>query len=192
MSSDTDPLRINIPSYLSEHTFRTYEPHIARGVSAFPQETQFTTVDFKDPSGRPLSGNTFAARFRDSITSLKRFKWETALVDVNKLWSISGQFAIAYASDGTVWFRNKGKKGRPTHLIQEAREKAQSLVLPVNEWSSWTPNEIEAVCLLIHTGKLSGPIILAGVVSPEDSTPYEQSLNVVFTYDPVNNKTIIT
>jgi hypothetical protein len=185
----------NIPSYLSEGQFRVYEPHITRGVSAFPAETKFTAEDFRGADGKPLSGNTFAARFRDAITSLKRFKWTPTTVDVDKLWQISGEFAIGFDADGAVWFRNRGKKGRPTHLTEEAKErKIQALVGAhiKTEWDAASTDEVKALCVLLHGGKVIGPILMNGPIFHTLVEEMEAYYNVAFVFDSANNKTIIT
>lgn len=186
--------RLNIPSNLSEATFRIYEHCIARGVVRWPDETSFGPSDWVDLSGRPLSGNTFAARMRDAITSVKRFGWESAVLDKEKLWTMAGKMAIAFDKDGNVWMRNKGTRGRPTGLITEARERNPNVSVGVDfsAWKNVTEQEIEAVCLLIHGGRLTGPIVIEGLLNPEVYTPYESTLNVVFHHDKPNNTTVIT
>lgn len=131
---------------------------------------------------------------RDAITSVKRFNWNSAVLDKDKLWTMSGKFAIAFDADGNVWMRNKGTRGRPTSLITEARERNPNVSVGVDfaAWKNVTEQEIEAVCLLIHGGRLTGPIVLDGLINPEVYTPYESSLNVVFTHDKTNNTTVIT
>ncbi len=180
------PSNGSIPSNLSERTFRTYEPFITQGVLAFPKETKF------DPNVIGVSGNTFAARMRDSIVSLKRFKWET-MVDCQRLWDITGQFVIAQDKDG-VWFRGKGQRGRPSNLTSEARERNPAIDADVvrTPWKDTTYEEQRALCVLLHSGRLVGPFVLTGLVPERDITDWETEYNVAFVVDTERNLTIVT
>lgn len=182
---------VHIPSYLSESTFRTYEPYIARAVAAWPEETSFTT--FVTPDGKKLSANTFVARFRDAITSLRRFGWETTAVDLTKLASIMGDFCLTLDPQGVVWFRHKTKQGRPPEFRSETvamyPEKGAKAVREV--WQKWTLAEVNALCQLLDTGRLVGPFVVEGQVDAGEITRLEGLHNVSFTYDPTKNQTII-
>lgn len=182
----------NLPSHLSETTFRVYEKALEIAVHNFPNETSFPRECFRMPNGSLLSINTIVARFRDATVSLKRFKWQTT-VDCDKLWRISGEYTIGADPSGTsVWFRNKQRKGRPAHFIAEARERgAIGSSVPPPAWETWTETEVTALSLLIHNQRITGPFVLKGQVDPNTAAAIEGSMNVSVTHDPERNETVI-
>lgn len=186
----------NHPSHLSEGMFRLYEPHLNRAVTRFtdtpgsPQETEFGREVMRDKEGRQLSGNTWVARFRDAIVSLKRFQWRTD-VDVEKLWRITGEYVLSLdPTTGSVWFRHKQRKGRPADYIEEARNRG--LVRSQKVHKTWTVTEVDAVCALLHMKWVDGPFVLEGKVGVDVVLQQETSRDVAFTYDEDKNQTIIT
>lgn len=183
-----------IESRLGENVFRIYEPHITRAVESWPEETEFKPDSFKNLSGKALSGNTFSARMRDAITSVIRFGWTTT-IDVEKLRAMVGRFAVSMDSTtGSVWWRNKAKRGRPNLSTQEIRSAGYAIDADVTRipWKDPTKEEIHAVCILLVGGRVTGPIILEGSVEHAFTTALEQQYPVFFTWDPTHNKTIIT
>ncbi len=181
-----------LPYHLSESCFRFYEPLIKLSVENYPSETHFDLDLF--PVEERKAPTTFVARFRDSIISLKRFKWETT-VNTEKLWSISGQFTIWWES-GTqkVWFKQKRIAGRPSHLIGEARERGSlkeslpSLVL----LKDMTEFEIRALCHLLNNKRIEGPFLVEGDI---DSTIRDQLMStcdISIVYDKERNVSVIT
>lgn len=188
---------MNLPSHLSERNFRLYEPHINQAVKNWPNETAFLKELHKGEHDKQLSPSTWSARFRDSIVSLKRFSWET-YIDTKKLWSLTGQYRVVMELDGTVWFRQRGKQGRPTELTQEARD--HGYIPPVgfepafrthtpSIWPTITYDELQGLCVLLHSGKLTGPYLVTGNVDPSG---LPERYNVAITFDPVLNQTIIS
>ena len=183
----------NLAPQLSEPTFRIYEPHIARAVKEWPNETQFTNEAMTDLNGKRLSPHTFVARFRDALVSLKRFGWPT-YVDTNKLWSMAGQHCCAYAPDGTVWFKWRGRRGRPMDLVGEARDR----MAPVDpqlvvEWHPpITEEDLHALATLIGSGKVVGPVILHVQVPAETVAALEATNNVVFHWDEGRKVMVVT
>lgn len=178
----------NLPSQLSESTFRTYEPHISRAVRDWPKETQWHPNDMVGLNGQRLSPHTFVARFRDSLVSLKRFAW-TTYVDTPKLWSISGQYCCSYAPDGTVWFRARGRRGRPLDMVQEARERME-MVVP--EWEAPTQEEVRALCLLIDAKRINGPIVLRTQLPDDMITSLEGEFSVGIVWHEDRKVTVVT
>lgn len=186
-----------LPYHLSERCFRAYEPHIRKAVAAWPQETQFSAAVMTDEEGKRFSPHTFAARLRDSLVSLKRYGWATD-IDLDKLWSITGEYAIAYASDGTVWWKARGKRGRPSDLTPEARARAERLQglgtvdTVQREWSKVTEEELRALAVLLHGQRLTGTFVLDFPDQPADFMEIESKYNVSIVYDNANKKTVIT
>lgn len=182
---------IQLPSHLSEATFRLYEPHIKRAVERWPQETEFGRECMLSRDGNPLSSNTFVARLRDAFVSLREFQWETT-VDVAKLESMIGTFRIALDPvTGHVWWRSKIKQGAVKGLAGRA-------IIRVGQdnrqmWpAGWTKDEVVALCRLIHFGRLEGPFVLEGKVTVDVVLEMEQGFNVSLVLDEEGNKTIIT
>lgn len=190
------PSNAVVLSNLSESSFRFYEPHLRKAVAAWPEETEFRGEHFRTETGYPLSPNTFAARMRDAIVSLHRFGWETT-IDTKKLWAIRGEFSVAFGADGqSVWFRRKGRRGRPSQLVTEARKEGAPVLgdadLVRTPWEDATWAEIEAVCLLITTKRLTGPIFLSRALLSAECDNLLSRFDVGLTPDTAKNQTIIT
>ena len=177
----------SVPAHLRESIFRQYEALIKKGVDAFPSETSFTIPTNVAPT-------TFVARFRDSILSLKLYKWET-VVDCDRLWKIAGQYAVSHDREGVVWFRLKHRHGRPNLMMSEARTHTDEPSTPISRtgiWENVTPEEVTAVCRLIHGERLVGPIIIVGRIDPDLSNALQEDFNVAIVYDDKTNNSIIT
>jgi hypothetical protein len=190
----TTPIGGQPAPQLSEATFRTYEPFIHRAVKAWPEETRFAPTDMvNEKSGRPLSPNTFAARMRDSVVSLHRFGW-TTYIDIEKFRTMFGTFSVAFDSDGSVWFRNRGRRGRPLVFAGERVDPSLPTTASASPtWpDGWTIEEVEAVCRLIHHARVNGPITLTGILLDEHVHSLMSTFNVGIHVDANNNRTIIT
>ena len=153
-----------LESRLSEDMFRRYEPLLAKAIAAFPDETSFTVP----PN---ISPTTFLARFRDARLSFLRFDWPSDLITPDlrqKLIDIQRSHTISYDNaTGLVWFRQKHPRGRPPELVVDAttHPSASASPSPINRnWSSWTPEELRAICVLLNSAKAVGPIIIDGIV----------------------------
>lgn len=183
---------VNLPPQLSEATFRTYEPYLNRAIKAWPDETRFTREEMvNEKTQRPLSPATFAGRMRDAVVSLHRFGWET-YIDREKFVSIFGTFSVAMDADGSVWFRNRGRKGRPLTFAGEAP--AETSVTPDAPvvWSEWEADDIRALCRLLHSRKFPGTVIAKGVVPSTLIADLETSFDVGIFVDTPNNQTVIS
>lgn len=189
---------MSIPSHLSEHVFRWCEPFIARAVKAWPQETRFTPDEMRTLDGVKVSPNTFSARMRDAVTSLRRFKWDTT-IDTVKLSAMVGHYVIAFASDGTVWWKAKGHKeaGRPTNVAVDAagRPFPEFGTFEDKEQAPWrdvTEDEVRALALLLDKGRLSGSFTIDTVLPDETVSALENEFNVSVMVDLTKSRTIIT
>lgn len=74
--------------------------------------------------------------------------------------------------------------------VDSASIPESNAVRPSGILSDLTENELEAFILLLHTGRLIGPVLVTGKLSPEQTDPYV-ALNVAFAYDPSSNITTI-
>lgn len=193
---------MNIPSQLTESAYLVFEPHLLRALRAWPTETEFPTAIQYGQHNVKVSGSTFAARFRDAIVSVQRFQWETHDESGNpnpfileKLRSIAGTYAVGFdpAGSGSVWFRARGRKGRPSALVTENREAGYlgQATPDRTAWKNTTYDEQKAVCVLIHHGRMEGPVVVEGEIPVEAITEFEGSYNVAITFDSTNNKTVI-
>jgi len=182
-----------IPYQLTEENFRKYEPFITRAVNAWPQETEFVRDEMKDAKGL-ISPHTFAARMRDAILSFKRYSWTPTTIDIPKLQAMTGQFSIAFGEGGSVWWKAKGKRGRPPTDPQKARAQGFAIDADVDRkpWKEVTEDEVRAVALLLDKGRLTGPIVFDGLLPHETKETIEAEFNVVLTWDHENRKTIIS
>ncbi len=191
-SSDNTPsiARSSIPSHLSEATFRRYETYLEMAVLRFPESTCFELGE------NNVAPTTFAARLRDSIASLLRYKWMT-VVDVEKLWRIAGKYVVAHEKDGSVWFRGKERQGRPTHLTPEAKERAlaREETTPIAPsfalWEGGDLEQLTALCVLIHHQRITAPVHMDFCPELETTLSLTSNYNVSIFRDPVLNKTIV-
>lgn len=182
----------NPPPQLSEHTFRWCEPFIALAVVRWPEETRFDPREMTDLKGSRLSPNTFAARMRDAIVSLKRFGWTTT-VDTQKLSAMTGSFVISYAPDGAVWWKARGRRGRPSMLTKEG-DKGYMIDAGIQRipWQECSDSEVRALALLLDKERLTGPFILNRLLSNEMVTTIQNEFAVVITLVQEKGQTIIT
>lgn len=178
-----------LPNDLSEANFRRYESQLAAAVAAFPSETKLSVFERTAPT-------TFVARMRSATLSLKRFGWYST-VDKVKLDSIAGQYTIAFdtkVSPPEVWFRIKHRAGRPSHLLNElprsSVESTPTLVAP-QVWTAYTTEEVRSLCVLLHSSRLLGPVVLAGRVDISECNELEILYNVALTYDENKNQTVV-
>lgn len=191
MTDDTPPTNRNVPSHLSEKIFREYEPFIMRAVNAFPTETSFTVPSNRSPS-------TFLARFRDSILSVKNFKWQTT-IDMDKLWRMSAQrsFALRHGElngSSVVWFGNRIRQGYPNGLLSEAREYTASNparigAVPLRDI---TEEELRAFVTLLHGRHLTGSWSTPTLFPPELLVSLTSLYDVAIVRDENTGLTVIT
>jgi hypothetical protein len=160
--------------------FRRYEPLIAEGVRNYPAATKFTP-------GPEIGLTTFTARFRDAVTSFRRYNWLTSVIDVDKFINIVGAFVIkSDANEGCVWFCKRAAAGRaPAGVtVDPTSIPTASPATPSGILADATPAEISAFVLLISNGRLNGPVLFHG-----DISPYVDSVNfnVGLSYDTLSN-----
>lgn len=136
-----------LPSYQSERMFKKYEKPIQKIVKDFPNRSTF------DPA--PYSPNTYACRLRDSMTSLMKHRWNTA-IDINRLEEIRPQVKVCIAEGKVVVCLNHEK---PISAI-DPTDAADGPAIDVVE-----PEEvhIHAVCILLNDKKVAGPFRLLKV-----------------------------
>lgn len=178
---------------LSEATFRTYEPYLHQAVKAWPDETKWSPDQMiNEATQRSLSPHTFAARLRDSVVSFQRFAWKS-YIDREKFTSIFGQFAVAYDQDGSVWFRNRGRRGRPVEFAREAKAVDAGAQSPVRGvWDNWSNEEVHAAALLLSHQRIVGPVIFTGEVPAEVITTILSVFDVGLFFDKDRNQTILS
>lgn len=181
-----------LPPQLSEATFRVYEPFIHAAVKAWPDETRWAPEELINTrTQRPLSPATFAGRMRDAIVSFRNNAWES-YIDAEKFREIFGAFSVAMSADGSVWFRNRGRKGRPLTFAKEAGPTNSAPASVGEMWGTATDAEISAACVLLHHTRISGPIIINGTVSQELTDHLTSNYNVAIHFDSSSQRTIIT
>ena len=179
------------PPQLSEGTFRTFEPFIHEAIRNWPEETKWTLDVMINPkTQRQLSPVTFAARMRDSVVSYQRNAWES-YIDRTKFETIYGQFAVSYDPDGSVWFRNRARRGRPLTFTGDVGKAVAISPHAQQIWTGWTDEQVNAAIVLLHHGRLTGPIIFPGRILG-DYSQWETLHNVAVFYDEKNNQTVIT
>jgi hypothetical protein len=185
--------RTLIPHQLSEAVFRFYEPYIREGVDRFPGEVAW------DISLLPVSDRraptTFVGRFRDAITSLRKFSWQTD-INVAKLLQISGHYCIWW-EPGTykVWFKNRSHSGKPVHhnlaAIIPVDERAAAMQASVVPWRDATEEEMKALCTLLNSGKLTGPYELQKPLDDESMKALRMQFDNVSVQVDIDRKVTI-
>lgn len=185
-----------LPHQLTEASFRLYEPFITLGVRNFPNETSWDVSDLRrtDESIK-IGPNTFVARFRDAIISLRRFNWKPTTVDLEKLIRIAGTYSIALQpGTSVVWFKNRGHRGKPSALVAEARKHlaAQAASPSPVLWQDATLAEIEALCLLINNERLQGPFLVSNHLTDAEVAHFASRYNVALTWHEEQKRMVIT
>jgi hypothetical protein len=184
-----------IPHQLSEPTFRFYEPYIREGVARFPTDIAWDISLLAVEDRRAPS--TFVARFRDAITSLRKFGWQTD-IDTKKLLEISGKYCIWWeAGTSKVWFKVRSHTGKPAHhnlssIIPADGARDISLASPV-PWRDATEEELRALAVLLNSGRLVGPYEITGCVANDVCTRVFAGLDNSFAQlDKERNITVFT
>ena len=164
---------------LRETVFRDYEGFLAVYLQAWPDE-----VGVDVPANRAKT--TFVANLRNAILSARKYNWSTVL-DLAKLRSMTGTFLIRPEADGKVWIRHRTKPS----------PSAVALVVPffsdgLVPWRDPTQEEVEALCVLLSAGRLTGPFLIEGPVGAEQVDDLSTRFNVGLVFDETKNQTIIT
>lgn len=186
-SDNTVPLTVKHqpPSHLSEATFRKYEHSLTKAIAEFPRDCPF------DPSLYGVAPTTFAARMRDSILSVLQYNWPTT-INVEKLRTIAGQYIISHERDGTVWFRQKERRGRPLTLTGKVQLPPQGTdTTPPPDWSGADLSQLIALCTLLHHERVTGPFRMDFCPDPADIADLMERYNVAIFRDSLLNKTIV-
>lgn len=146
--------------------FRRYEPLIAEGLRNFPNATKFTP-------GPEIGLTTFTARFRDAITSFRRYQWKSTLIDHDKFANDVGKFVVrSDAENACVWFCQRQAAGRaPAGVtVDPSSVPSASQATPNGILADCTPEEITAFCLLINNRRLVGPVLFYSDITPHVDT----------------------
>jgi hypothetical protein len=177
----------NLPSHLSVEMFRRYESFIALAVNNFPEATRFTPI-------AELTLNTFTARLRDSITSFRRYEWETSIIDVKKFKEIDGRFVVKIDSaNHCCYFCVRGAAGRapegmtvPGEFVPVTNKPSTSGFL-----STLTTQETEAFALLLSNKRIDGPVLIIGELNKEFMESLMLKFDIGYSYDPISNTSTI-
>ena len=76
----------SLPSRFNERNFRRYEAVIASAVSSFPTPQRINPA--------PLAVETYAARFRDAMTSYERQNWSSIVIDRERFKAIRPELKV--------------------------------------------------------------------------------------------------
>jgi hypothetical protein len=202
MQSETSlasPATLHLESRIREPMFRRFEPLLAEAVRNFPADTEFTRP-------KDIAISTFAARFRDSIISLSRFKWHIhgklgpnpdgsgTLIDLKKLQTMEGPpkvYMIQPSVNGeSLWFRQKTTAGRMPALNFNHRTAADN-VLPT-PWQDTTVEELTALCTLLHSRRLQGPFLLHCQLSDSTIMSLQSRYDIALVWDEKQGCMVVT
>lgn len=171
---------------LNEAAYRRYESHIREGIrnwnSVPSRETQFAV-----PSG--MSPNTFAHGLRDALQSIKLFSYDPEVQSA--LAAIREEIVIALAPAGdAVWFRAKGKQGRPVQVHFGTTHNRPSIASLTNIIHP-NPDEetLRAFCVLGAKGLRAEGVQFKGRVMSETIAKFELEFDTAFAYDEASDVT---
>lgn len=196
----------SLPHHLSEVTFRKYEQLIAEGVSNFPLPTTFSAP----ASGKP-NLTTFCARFRDSLTSLRRYKWSSSKINLQRFEEIGDAIVVRLVPEtNSVLFTSRRAYNpaapvqatvtSPDHHVvrkQSAQPQGYADAIPAAQLNSAmllevTPHELEAFCLLLSNRRMVGPVQFIGRVEANELSRLMTSYDVGISFhEPSNTTTLI-
>jgi hypothetical protein len=167
--------------------FRRFEPLIAEGVKNYPAPTTFAPQDGMGPT-------TFVARFRDAMTSFRRFGWSTNLIDVEKFNSLGAAIVIRHdLVNGTAVFDVRHAAGKapagltvPNSFVPDAKK-----ATPNGVQTDLTHDELTAFCLLLSKHRISGPVLVKGEISSDQISSLTNRFDVGINFDPLSNTTVI-
>lgn len=177
MNTETLPFRSR------ESTFRLYEPFIARAIKSFPEPVAINPA--------PLRATTFAARLRDAIWSFHHYQWPSDIIDREIFEAMYNQRAIVVVqTDTTVAIGPKAKRGghAPGAVVSNATLAAASAGIRF-EPKRWNADDVRAVCRLLSSRLLAGPVIIYPPLDQVLSDGLEATFDIALTTD--SDKTII-
>lgn len=189
---------IAVESRHREGMFRRFEPLITIAVNNFPTDTEFT---------RPprMAVTTFAARFRDSVQSLSRYKWHVygklgpnpdgtgttinlqklqALETPSRIWQISVD-----PSGQSIWFRQKVHHGKMPKLSFAVRTESSASPTPLVDMGR---EEVEALCLLLNNHRLLGPFLLHNRLPEDFVSSLTSKYDIGIVWDDEKQLTVIS
>jgi hypothetical protein len=181
-------MSIKPPSHLSEPIFRRYEPLIAEGIKNYPTPTQFRP-------GPDVAITTFVARFRDAITSFRRFKWSTILIDTEKFHANDAGFVVRHdnVNDCAIFDKRQAAGRGPTgvKVPDDCAKMDSPAVQTTGILHDLSPEELTAFCLLLSNQRLEGPIIIGQKFDQELINSLLMNYNVGIQFDVPSNSTIL-
>lgn len=194
------------PHHLSEGLFRYFEPHLAEAVKNWPLDTEFDLT--RIPAEDRYATATFVARFRDSILSLRRYKWQTSLIDMEKFAALLAaadgplkmpKYFITSTDENHVWFRNRDNLGVGDRRVHHSIGRANLPTLASSPLASSavlhkdiTEEELLAFVVLLAGKRISGPIRVATQVAEETAQSLMAQWDVAFTWDEREKVMVIT
>lgn len=172
---------MNLPSRLTEKSFRKYEKDIAKAVKEWPNP-----VTFK-PTGNSV---VYAARMRDAMLSLFRYKWTTE-VDMTL-------FLTIYHEDRTKKQLHVFHAGDEVHVGGQypdlkAEEQQETAVVDPTKTIEVQMKELETkkiVCQLVAAKAVVVPIKAFGI-SIDESQWLEENYDVLVKLNEDGSHTIV-
>ena len=114
----------NLPHRFREANFRRFEEVIAKAVASFPEVIEYNPY--------PLANETFAARLRDAITSLRNNQWNTSRIAMEKFIVCCDELTVSIQPTGVrIGSAELMKKDKevPTFSTSKKAKEPQGLVL---------------------------------------------------------------
>jgi hypothetical protein len=135
------------PHRYRENQFRRYAPAISQVLKSWPTQVSF--------SPKPLSPETFAARFRDAIKAKRQYGYKDPSIDEKLFAEYSVDIAASMQGDMViVGPRDSFKRGRPPVSLSEGSVHS---VFPPNKAEVLTldgDDALEQYCRLASTSKI--------------------------------------
>jgi hypothetical protein len=158
---------MTLPHRFREEQFRRFESLLVNVVNSFP--TPITVVPH---SAYNMAPETFRSRFKDSLRSLKEFRWPTT-VPMEKFDRIVDQIMVRAPLTGSIVHigdKNTTLDPKPTY---DHYQKPTSSVKQGLTFVNPTPQDIFMLVQLAEGGQLVAPQHLVGVNEELLKTFYE-------------------
>lgn len=161
--SQTEELAVNIPSRLSQQNFERFR-QIIQNAADVGRTVEVTAAD--------MAPSTLAARLRDGLLSYRKFHWGDS--SPRPEWC---RLSVYTDQQGRVFIGTTKPESEPKQVGEAVR------VSNVAETSSWSEEELRAVCFLISNKKIAGGITTS-LISPQLCSTLELDYDIAITHEP--------
>jgi hypothetical protein len=142
----------DLPDRMREKAFQRFEPDIIAIVQAYPMCVEL------DPSRLDLAPTTYCARLRDAMTSLREYRWATA-IDMTRFDSIWNKIQVSHTRLGVLGGSREAILRRLESTDKTLRQLATP---PSNSVQFQGLDKMIPICELAAKGNFT-PILIIGI-----------------------------